>query len=195
MVQIEQHNLAQLFIQLSEGREQAFRAIFDLYKARFYAAAFKMTRSEYQAEEIVQEVFVILWDQRHRLSGIEKPETYLFTIVYNSIYTSFKKIAAEKKVKESLSGQPEVFEASLEMMLQNKENERLLQRAVSHLPAQQQQAFQLIKLHGLSRDEAAARMNIAPNTVKNHLQEAMKFLRLYLERSMPLLLFLFFKRG
>jgi RNA polymerase sigma-70 factor (ECF subfamily) len=185
----------QLFEQLSEGSEKAFRAIFELYKNRFYAVALKMTRSEYIAEEIVQEVFVTIWDRRTRLVDVEKPDTYLFTTVYNSIYAHFKKIALEKRTREALFSQPEELESPLELLLQHKENEQLLQRAIAHLPPQQQLVYKLLKQDGLSREEVAAQLHISPNTVKNHLQEAMKFLRTYLERALPLLIFLFFKKS
>jgi RNA polymerase sigma-70 factor (ECF subfamily) len=178
----------QLFIQLAAGDEAAFRALFDLYRSRFYAVALKMTRSEYIAEEIVQEVFVLLWAKRTQLTTIEKPSTYLFTIVYNSIYAHFKKIALEKKVHQALSEQLTDLESPLEIILQNKENEQLLQRAIEQLPPQQQLVYKLSKQEGLSREEIAERLQISPNTVKNHLQEAIKFLRAYLERALPLLI-------
>jgi RNA polymerase sigma-70 factor (ECF subfamily) len=178
----------QLFIQLAAGDEAAFRALFDLYRSRFYAVALKMTRSEYIAEEIVQEVFVLLWAKRTQLTTIEKPSTYLFTIVYNSIYAHFKKIALEKKAHQALSEQLTDLESPLEIILQNKENEQLLQRAIEQLPPQQQLVYKLSKQEGLSREEIAERLQISPNTVKNHLQEAIKFLRAYLERALPLLI-------
>ena len=195
MDQNESYEQKQLFDQLAKGSETAFKAIFDLYKRRFYAVAFKMTRSEYVAEEIVQEVFITLWARRSQLIEIEKPATYLFTVVYNSIYAHFKKLALEKRTREAFSAIPEEFESPLEQLIQNKENEQLLQRAIGQLPAQQQLVYKLIKQDGLSREEVAAQLHISPHTVKNHLQEAMKFLRIYLERVLPLLIILICKKS
>ncbi|BAV07872.1 RNA polymerase sigma-70 factor, ECF subfamily [Filimonas lacunae] len=180
----------QLFTRLASGDETAFRMLFDSYKSRFYAVALKMTRSEYVAEEIVQEVFVTLWVKRDQLPAIEKPATYLFTIVYNSVYAHFKKLAQEKKIEQALTEQATDLESPLEVLLQNKENEHLLLRAIEQLPPQQKLVYKLIRQEKLSREEVAARLQISPNTVKNHLQEAVKFLRSYLERAMPLLIFL-----
>ena len=169
-----------LFVQTAQGDTTAFRCIFDIYKAPFYAAAFKMTRSAYLAEEIVQEVFILLWTKRQQVAAAEKPAAYLLTVLHNCIYAHFKKIAAEKNLKHLLlqnSNGPE--EPSLENMLQLKENQQLLREIISQLPPRQQLIYKLSKQEGLSRMEIASQLHISPHSVKNHLQDAVKSIRHY----------------
>ena len=167
-----------LFLQIAEGDKTAFKVIFDVYKAPFYSAAFKMTRSAWLAEEIVQEVFILLWTKRVQVAAAEKPSAYLLTILHNCIYSHFKKIAAEKNMKQLLlknSTGPE--EQSLETILQAKENQQLLKEIIEQLPPQQQLVYKLSKQEGMSRIEIASHMHISPNSVRNHLHDAVKSIR------------------
>lgn len=173
---------------IAQGDEAAFRIIFDYYKGRFYAAAIKMTRSADMAEEIVQEVFVTLWLRRSVLASVETPASYLFTIVYNNIYAHFKKLALEKRMKQGVSERINESECPTEDRLIDKENQQLLQSLIQQLPPQQQSVYKLSKLEGLSRNEIAERLHISPNTVKNHLQEAVKFIRIHFNKAISLLL-------
>lgn len=157
--------------------QAAFRAIFDRYKDRFYAAALKMTHSPDTAEDIVQEVFVHLWLHRSALADIQNPVSYLFTTVYNTISQYFKKLAAEKNMKISFGEKTISSENTTEQNMAVKESRQWLQNIVNHLPSQQQLIYKLSKQDGLSRNEIAEQLNISPNTVKNHLLKAMKFIR------------------
>lgn len=177
----------ELLQRISEGDEIAFRKLYDLYKERFYAAALKMTRSPDTAEEIVQEVFVSLWMRRTALLNIENPTSYLFTIVYNSISAHFKKLALEKMMKQKVSERMPEGECLTEDRLIEKENTQLLQHIIDALPPQQQLIYHLSKEEGLSREEIASRLQISPNTVKNHLLKACKYIRLHFSRVMMLI--------
>ncbi len=177
----------ELLQRIAQGDEAAFRIIFDHYKERFYAAAIKMTRSADTAEEIVQEVFITLWLRRGVLASVETPASYLFAIVYNNIYAHFKKLAVEKKMKQGVCLRISDTECPTEDRLIDKENQQLLQSLIQQLPPQQQSVYKLSKLEGLSRGEIAERLHISPNTVKNHLQEAVKFIRVHFSKTISLL--------
>lgn len=171
---------------ISEGDEAAFIEIFDRYKDRFYAVALKMTRSPDSSEEIVQEVFVTLWIRRLSLSRVEHPVSYLFTIAYNTISTHFKKIALEKRAQERFSEKIPQSECQTEKMLEEKENRELLQNIIRQLPDQQQQIYRMSKQEELSREEIARQLNISPNTVKNHLLKAVKYIREHWNKTLLL---------
>jgi RNA polymerase sigma-70 factor (family 1) len=169
-----------LFREIAEGDKNAYRTVFDSCRLPFYAAAFKMTRSSYLAEEIVQDVFIILWTKRTQVGVAENPAGYLLTILYNCIYAQFKKIAAEKNFKAGLLHETATSaEAAVDTMLQNKENNQLLQEIIEQLPPQQQRVYRLSRQDGLSRNEIASQLQLSPNSVRNHLFEAIKFIRHY----------------
>lgn len=137
-------NINILLKQVADDDEQAFRLVFDHYKAAFYATAFKMTRSPDIAEDIVQEVFVTLWMKRKLVAAAEKPQGYVFTILHNCIYYHFRKIAQERQLKLKMEFEKDMSENNIEMLLMEKENQAILKNAISRLPPQQQLIYKLL---------------------------------------------------
>lgn len=172
-----------LLKRIAENDEDAFCMIFERYKHRFYGAALKMTRSPELAEEIVQEVFLTLWLHRASLAAVKNPESYLFTIVYNAISQQFRKIAREKTARQKASAEWTVSECSTEQIMVEKEHRHLLQNIIRELPTQQQLIYKLSKQEGLNREQIATQLRISPNTVKNHLLKAMKYIRANLPKE------------
>jgi RNA polymerase sigma-19 factor, ECF subfamily len=93
------HDEKELLTRIAAGDESAYRTFFDLYKERFYAVVLKMTRSDIVAEEIVQEVFLNIWTKREKLVFIENPSSYFFTAVYRRVYSYYRNLAQEEKIK------------------------------------------------------------------------------------------------
>lgn len=182
----------ELFLRIARGDELAFNEVFYRYHKRFYAAAVKMTHSQPVAEELVQDVFVTLWKKRGQLQHIEKPFSYLFTSLYNSIYTHLKKIASENQRLANAGNPPKITHETGEKLLLAKEQQQIVNNAINLLPDQQKKVYQLIKQQGLSREEAAKKLGISPNTVRNHLQQAQKTLRLHLRKLLPLFIFILY---
>ncbi len=165
---------------VAEGDEVAFRELFDLYRDRFYATAFKMSRSEYIAEETVQDVFVTIWQKRHLLHDLRNGRSYIYTIFYHIIYGHFRKEAQLRKACNEMLPSIEPCDESGEMIDEKyltEERLALLEMALEKLPPQQAAVYRLSKIEGLSREQVATQMGISPNTVRNHLVEAMRSLK------------------
>jgi RNA polymerase sigma-70 factor (family 1) len=172
------HDELDLLKRIAEGDENAFKQIFEIYNKKIFGAALKMTRSVDVAEEIVQEIFVTLWIKRSCLAFAQNPSSYLFSIAYNCIFAHFRKMACERTARQyAVQGNFESRDSS-EEWFNLKETSETLEKIISHLPPRQQTIFRLSKQEDLSRNEIAKRLNISPNTVRNHLQEAVKFIRL-----------------
>lgn len=184
------YEISILLKQVAGGDEQAFRLIFDYYKEIFYSVAFKMTRSQNISEEIIQEVFVTLWEKRKLIAGANRPDSYVFTILHNSIYAHFRKLAHERQFKLKLELQIENSENSIETRLDEKENRIILENIINQLPLQQKLVYKLAKQEKLSRHEIARQLNISPNTVRNHLSSAIENLRNSLKREVSTLIWL-----
>ena len=172
-----------LLEQVANDDEQAFRVVFDHYKATFHATAFKMTRSKDIAEEIIQEVFVTLWVKRKLVAVAKNPEGYLFTILHNYIYSHFRKLAQERRLESMIEQEREDSDNYIEALLIEKENRTILENVISQLPHQQRLIYKLAKQEGVSRDEIARQLNLSPNTVRNHLAAAVEYLRIYFKKS------------
>lgn len=177
------YDITLLLEQVSQDNEDAFRKVFDHYKAPFYAAAFKMTHAAALAEEIVQEVFVTLWMKRKLAAEAKNPERYIFTILHNCIYAHFRKLAQEKQLRAKVGHNMEESENPVELLLLEKEHRAVIEKVISRLPPQQQLIYKLAKQEGISREEIARGLNISPNTVRNHLAAAVEHLRVGLKKE------------
>ena len=185
-----------LLTRVAAGDESAFKILFDLYKERFYAVALKMTRSDEVAEDIVQDVFMNIWNKRAgNLVNIENPSSYFFTAVYRRVYHHYRKIALEKKLLSIAPPANEWVNTTEEMVLAHESSE-LISAAIDKLPPKQQLVYKLCKQEGRSREDVAHQLHISPNTVKNHLADALKFIRTSFRNSSYsfLLLFWFLKK-
>jgi RNA polymerase sigma-70 factor (family 1) len=174
------YDIKKLLLLIGEGNEPAFRAIFDFFKERFYAASLKMTHSGDIAEEIVQEVFVGLWIKRVQVAAAINPEAYLLAMLHNSIYSHFRKLALENAMKKKVEELSVDIDASpVEDILVAKENREILETVIGQLPPRQRIVYKLSRQQGFSREQIAGHLHISPNTVKNHLQQAIQFIRAY----------------
>lgn len=168
------------FRQIAGGDETAFRNLFDTYWEHLYSVALMLTKSEALAEDIVQEIFLKIWNKRTELPEVEKPDSYLFIIARNHIYNVLKQQQREEQYNKHILDWFEGSKQNPESELLFKESAELLSKAVANLSTQQRAVYKLAREQGLSYHEVAAQLNISTNTVKNHLSIALKYIREYL---------------
>jgi RNA polymerase sigma-70 factor (family 1) len=177
------YDIKELFNRLAKGNESAFEIVFELYKKRVFSVALKMLKSEIEAEEIVQEVFLSIWHAKARLDDINDPEAYLFTITYNTIYTHLKKASRNRQVLDAIIFNLSEIQNTTGDTIAGNETGKLIKEAIERLSPQQRTVYELSKQDGLSYDQIAEQMNISRNTVRNHLAEAMKTIRIFLKKT------------
>jgi len=175
-------NIQECFQRLAKGDVGMFEALFEAYNKRVFGVALKMLKSPTEAEEIVQEVFLSIWQSRERLNKINNPEAYLFTITHNAIYTHLKKASRNEQLLNVILRHIARKQNITEEAVAARETERLISEAIQQLPQQQRTVFELSKQGGLTYHEIAELMHISPNTVRNHLSESMKAIRIVLKK-------------
>lgn len=167
--------------QLTEGNGSAFKQIYDRYWLSIYKTVKRYTKSPEVAEDIVQEIFTTLWNNRSSFKEVINLEYYLITMAKNLTYKTLRKMAFEKTVKNHWSVEGLQEENAANDAILDQQYAQLIQQAVGLLPSQQKQIFHMAKVEGLSHKDIAAQLKISHLTVKTHMAKALRSIRHYLE--------------
>jgi len=173
---------------LQKGDLEAFDLVFRRYADRLYGFSLKYLKSKEEAEELVQDVFLKIWENRKNLKREGAFRSYLFTIAYHNMCRIFRKrVSLEKLAKEISSPGDESF--TLDESLDYRSSLDQVNKLIDQLPPRQKEIFIKSRKEGKSTKEIVAELNIVPGTVDNQVSEALKFLRKNLGNSLPVLLF------
>jgi RNA polymerase sigma-70 factor (ECF subfamily) len=182
----EGKNDQQLVKLLQKGNVAAFDSLFEVYSSKLFGFALKYFKNESDAEELVQEVFVKVWENRQNIRSEFSFKSYLFTIALNQIRKYFNKKAASLRYIESLQSEPEPFDQAV-----SEDYESVLQminQIIDQLPSRRREIFVKSKLEGKSSKEVAQELHISAGTVDNQVSEALRFIRRQLNYNNPELL-------
>ncbi|SMC66376.1 RNA polymerase sigma-70 factor [Pedobacter nyackensis] len=164
---------------VSAGSAKAFSQLFHHYSPKVFQYALKIVKSDTLAEEIVQEVFVKIWNLEEQLVAIENLDAYLRVLTRNHTLKVLRRIALEVKTNRMMVHTYQEDHNDTEEYIIFKDSEKILNQAIEKLPAQQRMVYSLCHQEGLKYEEVAERLNISKLTVKTHMQHALRFLRNY----------------
>ena len=170
----------ELLFLLKQGHEAAFEEIYKLYSSRLFGNIYKMVKSESAAREILQEVFIKVWNNRTGIDPERSFRAYIFRIAENNICDFFRNASRIKKMQSQIIVIATEHYEHIEELLLRKENNALLHKAINSLPPQRQLVFRLCKLEGKSYDEVSQQLGITVSTVSDHIVKANKTIREYL---------------
>lgn len=170
-----QYSLRETFRLLAEGDAAAFRQVYNTYWNSIYSLALTYLKSPQLAQDIVQDVFLKVWNSRANFISIDSPASYIYIMGRNAVFTALKK-------KTQIVGLEETHQLPDDFMLpaQNielKELSRRIESVVNQLPPQQKLIIKLSREEGLSHKEIADRLGIEKTTVKNHMVRALNTIR------------------
>ena len=177
-----------LVVRLRNGEEAAFKIIFDRWFKKLYYFSFRYLKSKEEAEEMVQETMLQLWVTREKLDERYPVSSYLYTIVKRLSLNRLKQIASSKSAAEHHFVNLKVTVNNTEDSLSLSELKRITAEALALMPEKQQQVYRMSRNDGLSLDEIALSLGILKNTVKKHLSEALKMIRIHFASRYYLLL-------
>jgi RNA polymerase sigma-70 factor (family 1) len=158
-----------------------FDEIYHQYHNAVYSNIYKLVRQEAVAEDILQEVFIALWENRRKLEAT-KVAGWLFVTSYNKSVKYLKKKSRENAVPLS-EGSPVYNTIQPEEQVsevQHRLRISMIEDAVNHLPERKRQVFRLCRYEGKSLDEVAHIMNISPSSVSDYLKQANRFIKDYI---------------
>ncbi|HEY4151284.1 MAG TPA: RNA polymerase sigma-70 factor [Chitinophagaceae bacterium] len=173
------HNEKELLHAVAQGDEAAFTAVFDAYKDKIYTIALRLTGNTSIAEEIVQDVFLKIWLKRDTLTSVDHFRAYLFTTTRHHVFNALKRLFRRRQFAGELARDWSEETNDTDSLLLDKEYQAILQEAIGQLPPQQRQVYQMMKEQGLKREQVAELLHISPETVKQHLAQAMRTIRAF----------------
>ncbi len=171
------NNDYELISDLKKDNHDAFKALFHLYSNPLFHFSIKYLKSAEAAEDVVQEVFTKIWNNRKKLKTGTSFKSYLFTIALNSIRKQFNKRSRLNEAKHGIlfdfSPNKSGFDESEDyQFLLDK-----LDKLIDKMPEKRKQVLIKKKLEEKSIKEIARELDISPKTVEYHVAEAMKFLK------------------
>jgi RNA polymerase sigma-70 factor (family 1) len=169
--------------------ELLFSEMVSAYSPRLLAVALYISKNHQVAEDLVQDAFLKLWEQREKISS-ENIGGWLYKVVVHGAYKQLNKKAKKLRVNYYLQIDKQQSCAGVEEYLIHKEGLQLFNTIYSRLPTQQQAVYRLAREEELNRNEIAGRLRISPNTVKNHLAKATQFIKAHLTNACLALVFL-----
>ncbi|HEY5393390.1 MAG TPA: RNA polymerase sigma-70 factor [Hanamia sp.] len=167
----------------SEGSEEAFTQLFYLYKDRLYSFVLRLTNSEEQTLDFIQDIFMKLWINRSKLPEIDNLGSYIFRAAKNQAINSFKRTMNESIILAKLKV-PEYLNNNIEADFEFKILETKFRGLIEKLPPQQKLVYTLSREKGLKHEEIASELHISNATVKNHMVAALKNLRAFLKNEL-----------
>ncbi|MBO9199996.1 MULTISPECIES: RNA polymerase sigma factor [Niastella] len=168
--------------------ELLFADLFKKHEYRLHTLVLKLTRSNQYASDIIQEVFLKLWEHRYQIHTIQNVEAWLYRLTENKVIDFLRKAAADSRLKESIwKNQPDNLNETVGHV-EAREYSQIIQKAVDELPPQRKLIYQLNREKGLNYQEIADRLAISKHTVKNQLSTALQSIRLFLQKSARLFL-------
>ena len=172
MNDFNQINDENILLLLKRGNEMAFTEIYNRYWDKLYYIAYKLLKNTEAAEEIVQEVFLMLWQKREKLN-IQSVQAYLAAMTR---YAVFHYITNEKRYREKSIG---LSPASVvaEFNIDDKILLDIIEKLSNKLPEKCRLVFQYNKLQDKSMADVAAQLNITQKTAEAHLTKALRVIR------------------
>ena len=162
---------------LKSNDEAAFNEIYSRFHGLLFVYASRITRENEEAADLVQEVFISLWDRRHALEITSSLQGWLYTAVRFGFFNRLDKKKVQSQHQRSLQHFIEEGDYCTDEYIREKELAMLIEKGITALPAKMQEIFTLSRKEELSHREIASRLHLTEKTVKNQVHNALRILR------------------
>jgi len=175
---------------LQNDDHEAFKVLYRQYHHAVYANISRLVHRSPAAEDILQEVFLALWENRHKLNPAHTVAGWLFTASFYKASAYLKKSLRENLAPlydslEEATGEESEYETNSEEKL------TAIHTAIALLPPRKKMAFRLCRLEGKSYEEAAQELGLSIESVKDYVKTASRFIRQHVVTHHPALICLY----
>jgi RNA polymerase sigma-70 factor (ECF subfamily) len=177
MKEINSYSDEELMQEIKADNMFAFDLIYNKYSKKLYKFGYSLLKSHEETENLVQDVFLNLWENRNKVEKDSSIKSYIFAITYNSAISILRKKAMESKFVEYLKSLQIINEKPVNMELEYTELTNRINEIVYALPQRQKEVYLLHKVEALKYSEIAVLLDISVNTIENHMSRALKTIR------------------
>ena len=191
MVEKTKHKIDESLVKrFARGDMKAFDSIYSTFNQKLQKFIFTLIKNEPDTEDIVQEVFVKVWENREKLKDYSSFDSYLFSIAYNTTISLLRTRVKENKYVEFIkSVQIEVDEPDFVEGFKSDEINEKINLLIEKMPPRQREVFKMKYFQNFSYKEIAETMGISTNTVENQIVKSHKFLKENLGKAYLSILF------
>lgn len=188
MMEFRNYSDNKLLSLIIQGHQGAFAEIYSRHWGFMFVHAMKMLSDEDQAKDIVQEVFISIWNKTPAISPDVNLSAYLFTSVRNKVLNALRNEKVREDYESLFSLYVEECSNSPLDIIHEKELLEIIETVIDSLPDKMKMVFELSRKDYLSHKEIAERMNISEKTVKRQVSNALKIIRTKINRPEELIL-------
>lgn len=166
------------FIAFKDGDQASFEVVYNCNKESLFRYTLQFLKNPELAYDVVQEVFIRLWESRLQMVNFENVRGFLFLTAKNNAINYLKRASVDLKVKgKILEGYTFPDESEVEYYVIDREYEKYITDILNTLPEQTKIVFKKCRFEDKSYDEVAEELGISRNTVKKHMMRALKTFR------------------
>jgi len=181
---------SELITLLQQGNVAAFDALYYIYSPRIHHKLLQMVRQPSIAEELLQDVFVRVWERRAKIDLEKSFRSFLYTIAVNLVSDLFRRAALDRKMMQSMVAETTEFYNPFDEMNEQEQTRIFLQQALDTLPPQRRRIYTLVKIEGKSYQQVGQELGISVSTISDHVVKATKALKTYFAEHDALLIML-----
>jgi RNA polymerase sigma-70 factor (family 1) len=167
----------ELIRRFKDGSANAFDCIYDIYAKRLYSFSFQYIKVKEDAEEIVQDVFVQLWNNRTNIKQEETLKSLLFITAKNRLINAFRSHVNSPIYENYVDYREKIIYDDYNCHVEYEEFVDQINKAIDKLPPTQQNVIRLSKFEQMNNTEIAKELSLSEQTVRNQLSVGLKCLR------------------
>ncbi|WP_367997930.1 RNA polymerase sigma-70 factor [Zobellia uliginosa] len=186
-------NLDSFLPLLRKGDQTAYEALFRIYYDKLLHIAEGYLGSEQEAEDVVQSLFLKVWERKHNFGEVTNLNNYLFTMTKNACLDQLKHEKVKDLFSKNYSEKKKAIQNQFIMdetasSILEKDLEKRIKLAIEALPQKCKNVFMKSRVEGMNHSEIAKALDISKRTVDNHISNALKHMRLHLKEFLTLFL-------
>ncbi len=172
-----------LIVALKADDHKAFDSLFRKYAQKLYNFSLVLIKDKFVAEEMVQVVFLKIWEKRHQIEEHHSFQSFLFTITHNEVISWIRKNQSEQRKAQIFHTNNSLVTNETEIKIEFQNFETITDQLIKQLPEKRRLIFNLSRKEGLSNKEIAQRLSLSLKTVENQITAALRFLRKNFEKE------------